>query len=147
MTEKTLNKLTYKAIFNPSPEDLGPINRGFHEFTHTRLGTDKIDEQKLAILARDEDYIVIGGIHGELSWDWLYIQTLWVHADYRGKDIGTRLLTLMEKTATSKNIYHSHLETSDFMALKFYVNHGYEVFGKLEGKPAGSTWYYMKKEL
>jgi hypothetical protein len=39
-----------------------------------------------------------------------------------------------------------HLETTSFQALDFYLKNGYEVFGQLEGKPAGHTWYYLKKE-
>jgi hypothetical protein len=35
-----------------------------------------------------------------------------------------------------------HLEATSIQALDFYLEHGYEVFGALEGKPAGSTWYF-----
>ena len=28
-----------------------------------------------------------------------------------------------------------------FQAIDFYLNRGYTLFGELEGKPAGSTWY------
>lgn len=42
---------------------------------------------------------------------------------------------------------NAHLETAEFQALAFYLKHGYEVFGRLPGKPAGHTWYYLKKDL
>jgi len=90
---------------------------------------------------------VIGGVHGELCWDWLYIRSFWVEESHRGRGIGTRLLQEIEQAAMSNGIYRSHLETTDFQALQFYLDRGYEVFGRLEGKPAGSDWYYIKKVL
>jgi hypothetical protein len=47
----------------------------------------------------------------------------------------------------SKGFLGSHTETADFQALDFYLKSGYEVFGKLEGKPKGTTWYFIKKVL
>jgi hypothetical protein len=37
--------------------------------------------------------------------------------------------------------------TTGFRALEFYPKNGYEVFGRLPGKPAGHTWSFMKKDL
>ncbi|MBC8393725.1 MAG: GNAT family N-acetyltransferase [Deltaproteobacteria bacterium] len=140
-------ELIYKTIFNPPPEGLGPIKQGFQEFIAARTGGHKPYEQKLAIMVEDEETRVIGGVCGDLSFGWLNIHLLWVHEDHRGKDIGTKLLSLIEEAALSKQIHQSQLETSDFMALDFYLKHGYEIFAELEGKPAGGKWYYMKKNL
>lgn len=140
-------ELIYKTIFNPSPEDLGYLQLGFQEFISAKRGIRKPYEQKLSILVEDEERTTIGGIYGDLSFDWLHIHLLWVHSHYRGRDIGTKLLRLIEQAAVSKQIHWSHLETADFMALDFYLKHGYEIFAELEGKPPGGKWYYMKKNL
>ena len=138
----------YATVFNPQDEDLEPIRRGLHEYNVSKLGTDVIDNYtRLAIVARDAENRVVGGIYGELFWDWLYIQTLWVDEEHRGQGIGTRLLAMAEDAAVSKGFHKSHLETTNFQGLAFYLKNGYQVFGALEGKPAGSTWYYIKKEL
>lgn len=140
--------LTYETVFDPPAESLTPIEQGLHAFNLRHLGEEVIyTYHRVAIFARDEAGTVIGGIHGELAWDWLYIKSLWVEEAYRGQGIGTRLLQAIEEAAISKGFYKSHLETTGFQALEFYLNAGYEVFGELEGKPAGSTWYYIKKEL
>jgi GNAT superfamily N-acetyltransferase len=119
-----------------------------HEHNLAHLGAEVLnDYHRLAVVARDETGEVIGGIHGELVWEWLYIQSLWVDESHRGRGIGARLLAAIEAAAVAKGFTRSHLETTDFQALEFYLRHGYEVFGKLEGKPAGATWYYIKKDL
>jgi ribosomal protein S18 acetylase RimI-like enzyme len=72
---------------------------------------------------------------------------LWVNEKYRGQGIGSDLLKEIEAAAMTKGFYGSHLETTDFQAAEFYRKNGYEVFGELEGKPEGHTWFYMKKRL
>jgi len=142
-----MNGLEYETVFNPSQESLAPIDQGLHEFNLNHLGEIIHNYHQVAIFARDEAGAVIGGVHGELVWEWLYIKTLWVNEKYRGLGIGRRLLQEIEEAAISKGFHKSHLETTDFQALGFYLKAGYEVFGELEGKPTGSTWYYIKKEL
>lgn len=138
----------YETVFDPAPEDQGVIDRGLHEFNLGHLGEQVIcDYHRVAVLARDQAGNVIDGVHGELCWDWLYIKTLWVEQQHRGQGIGTRLLHEIERAAISKGFYKSHLETTSFQALGFYEKHGYQVFGTLEGKPAGSTWYYVQRDL
>ncbi len=105
------------------------------------------DYHRVGIFAKDEVGTVIGGIHGELCWGWLYIKSLWVEKSHRGQGIGKELLQLIEEAAVSRGFFGSHLETTGFQALDFYLAQGYEVFGELEGKPVGSTWYYLKKNL
>ena len=138
----------YETVFEPSPEDQAAIDQGLHEFNLGHLGEQVIyNYHRVAVLARDQAGAVIGGVHGELCWEWLYIKTLWVARQRRGQGIGTRLLYGIERAAISKGFYRSHLETTSFQALGFYEKHGYEVFGTLVGKPEGSTWYYIKKSL
>jgi len=139
--------IKYETIFDPQQEDLKRIDRGLHEFDASFLGESVImDYDKLAVFARDEEGNVIGGLHGELVWEWFYIKTMWVEDDYRGYAIGTRLLSMAEEAAASRGFHKVHLETTGFQALGFYLKNGYEVFGKLEGKPTGTTWYFLKKE-
>ncbi len=140
--------MNYETVFDPADECLSRIDRGLHEFNVQNLGEDVISKyHRVAIFAKDAAGTLIGGIYGEMYWDWLHINSLWVETRHRGAGIGSQLLHQIEQAAISKGFYKSHLETTDFQALAFYVKQGYAVFGKLEGKPAGTTWYYIKKEL
>ena len=144
MTEE----MTYDTLDQPTQEDLRSIDRGLHHYNLEHLGEAVInDYHKLAVVARDSEGVVRGGVHGDVAWQWLHIETLWVDAVWRGRGIGSALLQRIETQAVEKGARGSHLETTSFQALEFYRRHGYEVFGELEGKPQGVTWYYMKKSL
>jgi len=140
--------LKYETRLDPPRESLAPIERGLHEFNRALVGRDVTDtHHRVVVLVKDEAEAVVGGVYGDMFWDWLHVKTLWVAEGYRGRGVGTALLERIEEAAVSQGVYGSHLETTDFQALGFYLKNGYEVFGKLEGKPAGHTWYYVKKEL
>jgi GNAT superfamily N-acetyltransferase len=143
-----VTELELNVEFDPPAEDVDAVERGLHAFNLAQLGEDVIyDYHRLAVIARDEHGEIVGGIHGELCWEWLHIDAMWVAEQQRGRGIGARLLAAIEEAALSKGFSKAHLETTDFQALGFYVKHGYEVFGRLEGKPAGHSWYYVKKDL
>ena len=138
---------TYQTVFSPEEDLIKPLDHGLHEFNVAELGEEVImDYHTLAVLARDTDGNIIGGIHGELIWEWFYIKTLWVRDDLRGYAIGSKLLHLAEEAAASKGFQKTHLETTSFQAVGFYLKHDYEIFGELEGKPTGTTWYFLKKD-
>jgi ribosomal protein S18 acetylase RimI-like enzyme len=139
---------TLDTIYNPPSESLQPIHNGLVTYDRAQLPDRAPDEScRVAVLARDETGTIIGGIVGELFYDWLHVTTLWVDESCRKQYVGSQLINTLEEAAVGRAIFHSHLETTSFQALGFYQKHGYEVFGKLEGKPAGHTWYYLKKDL
>ena len=143
-----MTSLTYHVALDPPSETVEAVERGLHAFNLAHLGEDVIyDYHSLAVVVRDAEGEVVGGIHGELCWDWLYIKSAWVAEGYRGQGIGTGLLSRIEEAALRRGFSRAHLETTDFQALGFYLRHGYETFGRLPDKPAGHTWYYLKKDL
>lgn len=111
-----------------------------HEFNLKHLGSEIINTYyQAAVTAKNEQGESVGGIHGDMYWDWLYIDTLWVDEKYRGKGVGSQLLDDLERLAISKGVFGGHLETTDFQALEFYKKKGYKVFGELNDKPIGHT--------
>lgn len=141
-------RLDYHTIEGPDPNDLAPVDRGLHDYNLAHVGEAVVsDYHRVAVIVRDGQGDVGGGIYGELVWEWLHIDTLWVAAHQRGVGVGSELLRRLESVAVRKGFVHAHLETTSFQALGFYQRHGYEIFGVLEGKPKGVTWYYLKKTL
>lgn len=134
----------YDIEWNPQGEALGAISRGLYEHNTACIGQRRYD--KGAIYARDDQGRVIGGIYFDLIWEWLHIEWLWVDEAHRDRGIGAELLRRAEAVAVERGITRSHLETTSFQAPGFYRKQGYVVFGELEGKPEGHTWYYMKKD-
>jgi ribosomal protein S18 acetylase RimI-like enzyme len=139
-----MTNLDFETVFDPSREVLESLWHGLDGFNRSVLGG--YDYARLAVVVRNEDGDVIGGLCGDLLWDWLHVQCLWVDEGLRDRGVGTKLVRMAEDAAVSKGIDNIHLETTSFQALDFYLKNGYEVFGQLEGKPAGHTWYYLKKE-
>jgi ribosomal protein S18 acetylase RimI-like enzyme len=139
-----MTNLDFETVLDPSREILESLWRGLDGFNRAVLGG--YEYARLAVVVRNEDGDVIGGLCGELLWDWFHVQCLWVDEGLRDRGVGTKLVRMAEDAAISKGIDNIHLETTSFQALDFYLKNGYEVFGQLEGKPAGHTWYYLKKE-
>ena len=135
-------------IYNPSENEIEPVERGLHEFNRACLGDDILNNfHRLLVLARDESSAVTGGAYGLVIWQWLHLQTLWVAASHRHQGLGSQILSILESEAIAKGAHGSHLETTDFQALDFYRKNDYQVFGELEDKPSGHTWYYLKKKF
>lgn len=89
----------------------------------------------------------VGGLTAEIYWNWLEIKYFWLHEDHRKKGMGTRLLKEAEKHALSQGCQKAFLTTYEFQARTFYERNGYEVAGRLEDYPPGSTFYWMTKTL
>jgi len=143
-----MKSIKTETIFNPSQDNLEIVNSGLHDFNLAQLGEKLIYNYfRVLTVAKDHDGKVVGGVHGDMGWDWLHIDTLWVDENCRGQGIGSDLLKQIEAAAISKGFYGSHLETTDFQAVDFYLKNGYDIFGELDDKPKGHTWFYMKKRL
>lgn len=91
---------------------------------------------------------IIAGILSKIyCWNCMYIDALWVKEEYRKDGLGTKLLKEVEKIAKDKNCNLIHLDTFDFQAKDFYINHGYEIFGILDECPENHKRYFMKKNI
>ena len=101
----------------------------------------------LSMKVVEDDKIIAGIIAKMYCWNIVYVDTLWVDPDYRGRRIGEKLLTMLENEAKLKGAKLVHLDTFDFQAKDFYLKQGYEIFGKLEDCPENHCRYYMKKAL
>ena len=102
--------------------------------------------QPIVLAARD-GHAVIAGLVGMIGWQWLYVDLLWVAAEYRGVRLGRRLLHAAEQEAWVRGARHAYLDTFDFQAKPFYERQGYTVFGTLDGYPPGHSRYFLRKDL
>ena len=118
----------------------------YGEALRDRLTTDK--PTFIEVYAEVKPQKLVGGLVSYIDWGrWLYIDTIWVDADYRKRGIGEYLVTSAEQKAINKGIKRARLYTFDFQALSFYKKLGYTVYGELEDFPEGHTAYYLKKIL
>ncbi|OMF67037.1 GNAT family N-acetyltransferase [Paenibacillus glucanolyticus] len=102
--------------------------------------------QEINLLLRNADGEILGGIVGEICWNWLEIHYLFVDVRFRKSGYGAKLLSEVENMAREKQCEFVKLDTLSFQALDFYIKQGYEIYGKIEN--AGRhTHYYIKKDL
>lgn len=95
-----------------------------------------------------EDGKILAGIVVRMyCWKCIYIDIFWIDESMRGEGLGTLLLEEVERVAKENGSHLIHLDTFDFQAKDFYLNHGYSVFGELEDCPKGHTRYFMSKVL
>ncbi len=132
----------------PDPADLDALHDGLRAYNFASLGPHAFDDYKvIAAFARSPGGAIIGGVYGELMWEWLYIRILWVDEEHRGQSIGAQLMQAIEQAALDHGVGHVHLETTSFQALDFYLRHGYTIFGEIKNKPTGHDWYFLQKAL
>jgi len=131
---------------HPDPAEIRILGDGLVKFGNAIFGST--EQGEIAFFVRDEDGKVVGGIHGyHGSFGWLYIDTLWVSDEIRGKGFGRQLIELIEDEALKHDCPNIYLNTFSFQAPEFYKKLGYTVFGELENFPEGHTRLFLKKSL
>ncbi len=99
------------------------------------------------VTARDSNSKVIGGVVGEAYWGWVNFTTVWVHPEHRRKGVASRMLNVAEAEAARMGYTQAYLDTFSFQAPDLYLRSGYEIFGRLENFPPGSTRVFMQKTI
>ncbi len=126
----------------PAREDRKALELAIDDFNaRTVPGRD----QRVAILVRDAEGALVGGLDGVIGWEWLFVDNLWVHDALQRQGMGRDLLARGERYAREHGCHSVWLET--FQALGFYRKCGYDVFGSLPDYPAGQTRYFLRKRL
>jgi GNAT superfamily N-acetyltransferase len=137
----------YKIVSVDDPEEFawGIIGGGVASYNKQQAGDNKF--QRLCFVLQAPDQTIVGGMVGEIYWEWLYIDLLWVKDELRGRGYGHRILTLAEQEARQRGARNVYLDTFSFQAPSFYKDHGYQVFGELSNFPPGHQRYFLTKKL
>lgn len=96
-------------------------------------------------MARDANGSLIGGLKGRSTYDWLFIDWLWVSSEARGQGVGAKLMKKAEDAALERQCVGAYVSTFSFQAPDFYRRIGYEDFGRIEGFPVGYACIWLKK--
>jgi len=129
----------------PDPADVRKLGDGLTEHALPFTGTSGF--HPLAVFARDADGAVVGGVHGQTNWTWLFIQLFWIAEAERRRGLGSKLLAAIERAAIERGCTQSHLDTFSYQARPFYERHGYRVFATLEEYPPGHQRFFLRKSL
>ena len=110
------------------------------------LDRDREGHGELAVFARHSGEIV-GGAHGEVSWDWLDIKTVWLHENLRGSGLGKQLMADLEALAVDKGAIAAIVTTWSFQAPEFYKSCGYEEVLVIQDRPAPHRDHFLIKRF
>lgn len=114
---------------------------------HNRPFLGEVAFRYLGVTARDGGGRLLGGLAGQTSNAFLYIDLLWAAAAERGRGLGSRLLLAAEAESLARGCRSAVVDTFDFQARPFYERHGYAVFGTLDGYRNGHRRFFMVKRL
>ncbi|TAV99934.1 GNAT family N-acetyltransferase [Rhizobium ruizarguesonis] len=135
----------FELTASPSPEELAAITDALSAFNNSDVGPS--DRRPLAVLIRDTDGKVTGGLSGFTAWGWLFTQMLYIPDTLRGTGISGTILTKAEEEARARGCRGAWIDTFSPQALRVYLRQGYEVFGELEDFPEGRTRSFLRKSL
>ena len=127
----------------PSHTETAFFEQALFAFNRSKIGDYSYED--FTFKAIDSSDAVVAGIHGQVGGGWLYIASLWVDEDHRGKGIGRQLLCSAEKTAAEKNCHGAYLYTYSFQSPRYYQKFGYRIFGELEHSCGEHTKFFLKK--
>lgn len=129
----------------PSDVDMAVIMSGLTDFNAADIGPS--NRRPLAILIRDDDGKVVGGMFGYTGWDWLFTQWLFIPEALRGQGMAGRLLARAEAEAIDRGCHGAWIDTFNPQALRAYQRQGYVIFGELPDFPPGRRRTFLQKRL
>jgi 8-oxo-dGTP pyrophosphatase MutT (NUDIX family)/GNAT superfamily N-acetyltransferase len=126
----------------PAVDDLRVIGQALDLFNRGFLGDTK--PSRLAVFARDAQRRIVAGLDGSTYAGWLFVASLWVHAELRRRGIGRELLARAERRAAELGCHSVQLDTFSFQAPEFYRRLGYELYGALDYPPHHRRFFLSK---
>ncbi|PNA03454.1 MULTISPECIES: N-acetyltransferase [Pseudomonas] len=103
--------------------------------------------EPVALLVRNDNDAILGGLYGHTFYRWLFIELLAVPEEGRGQGIGSKLMNMVEEFAREKDCVGIWLDTFDFQAPGFYKKLGYTECGEIVDYPLGHKRHFFQKRL
>lgn len=135
------------VIVEPGQEETrAAVMRGLSAYNAVRVG--ERNGRPLAISLRDDDGTIVGGLVGELKWEWLHVDLFWIDESQRGSGRGATMLARAEQEARDYGARGVYLSTMSIQAPGFYPKLGYRECGRMDDYPvAGQTLHHFTKAL
>ncbi len=143
MAKKEVYELKFKE--SASPDEHHALIEGLSQEAAKAKDMGKI--VPFAFLIKDSKDAVLAGATGTTFYGCLYIDTLWVHPDFRHKEWGTQLIHEAEKLGKKRKCTFATVTAMDWEALSFYQKLGYKIEFERTGYEKDSKMYILRKPL
>ena len=130
---------------NPTDEERQALLLPLRAYNAAKAGATV--PEPIALLVRDENGEILGGLYGRVFFKWLYVELLSVPEQARGSGMGTKLMLMAEDLAREKACIGVWLDTFDFQAPEFYRKLGYSELGQIADYPPGHKRFFFQKRL
>jgi GNAT superfamily N-acetyltransferase len=128
---------------NPSKQDIEYLTKMINLET---LGFG--EASPFAFFIKDQNNQIIAGCNGYTIFGAIYTDQLWVHPNYRKKNLGKELMQEVESYAQSVNCTMATICTMSFQnALEFYKKLGYKVDFERPGHTHSASQLFLRKDL
>lgn len=136
-------KIQYEK--NPDSKDINVLMQGIIDYARIKKGHNPMEP--FAFFVRDDHGKIVAGCNGNIGYDWVYVDQLWVAESFRGKGYGTALMQAAEELGKQKGCVSAAVNTMDWEAPEFYKKLGYRVEFERHGLAKNSVFYYLRKEI
>ena len=130
---------------NPSDEERQAILLPLRAYNASKAGVST--QETFALLVRDDNDEILGGLYGRVFYQWMFIELLAVPEQARGQGLGSKLMQMAEELAREKECVGIWLDTFDFQAPEFYKKLGYSELGQIVDYPPGHKRLFFQKRL
>lgn len=117
---------------------------GVRQHIDEHMGPERT--RPLAVVARDDEGAILGGVSGRTIYrNWL-IEVLWVDKASRSRGLGRQLMQLAEEEARSRGCLVAQVDTLSFQAPLFYQKLGFDIVGSVPGFEGSPQRYFLLKQ-
>jgi GNAT superfamily N-acetyltransferase len=139
-------KLVYCA--SPTADEVESVRQGLAAFNREQTnGEYDRPGIEISLVLKDEHGRVVGGISASTMLWVMYLETLWVADEQRGRGLGSALVRAAEQAGREAGCITSQTWTLSFQAPGFYPKIGYDLLGAYDGYAYGITEYVLGKSL
>ena len=130
----------------PAPHERDMLAAPLLAYNEVLLGPPGIRPVAVLVRAQD-DARVLGGVWGRTSFQWLFVELLFIPDSLRGQGLGTQLLEAAENEAKARGCLGAWLDTFSPDACRFYEQRGYHLFGVIADYPTGNARSFLSKRF
>ncbi|UZE09876.1 GNAT family N-acetyltransferase [Pseudomonas sp. B21-053] len=138
-------RLRIERSQDPTNEEREAILAPLRAYNAAQAGLAK--PEPVALLVRDDNGEILGGLYGRVFYQWLFIELLSVPEEGRGLGLGSKLMQMAEELAQENECVGIWLDTFSFQAPEFYKKLGYSEFGQIVDYPPGHKRHFFQKRL
>jgi len=129
-----------------TPELKTSIFEAFAKHAIESVGFDGLAQELVAFEIMEND-VSLGVVVCQLFWGNLHVKYLLTNKEYRGRGIARALMEHAFIFGKENGCSFAFVETMSFQAPEFYQKLGFEIELKRDGYAAGTSFYYLKREL